>query len=1027
MAGVQTEDLERMALGVLAVEQAVVEVEDHGAHADHRTAHPGELERRARLLQRLLVVTLPHQDERARHLHEEVARGFGQRLHLRQDDVLDLGEDLLLPLGVLGLVRLLQHDAREQRPSLDGMRLEVRDLRKRETRLLEVVVHHVQERLVEAHRSLLRGGLDRPLEVRLRLVDRPFLKREPPEADERFVVRGVLRQRRLIRLAGLLHLSLLRVAAGHHVQQLLRGLAARRQVDGVLEVRQRVARLAGTRPAEAAAHEELRRPDVAVVARERTEVVAPRRVVDDVLELLLDLAPARGNVLLDVLVLSCAEHFVHVEERADVVAVDHAEDELVHLVGLRVVAEVLQHHAEVVRDESQVAPQFQPTAVGGILRLVDGARPFPAVGDEKRLHLLPEPVELGLDLQDVDRRHVLHAAEEQAFGNGTAVGPQPEVRASEDRDVLRDVRIVPEPHLQELHHAQFPQREGEVFALLVASRQLLLLDQVGDLLAVGLVFGLLAELDADDVQLLPARGGGHAQVRVQEAVRELRPRLAVRNQPRAIAQAVEELVRAGVRKRAAVALAAERVHDPRQQEQSRKGAPHVRSGLPADLQHRQRLRVELRRRQRDARQQVPIGQQVAAGHRHERRRRHGRRAEGTDHAVRRERRGRGQDAAHRHRRMEEILAPRALVVQAARGGEDAGYERQHGEDDHHEPARPRDPFADFVEVGVRARPQHVRRLLVFAVRRARQLQKRVRDVVRQEQVARHERHEEQRRGPVELEAVLHDRRHQREQEDRHERHEYDAFDQTRRHGEPDDGRQVIGQARKPHEGNVQHEQRQRERHVELAHVQVRRRHPRRRREDEHDRRADARQKRRRARVLDRILLPDRLEHEEPDKVAEETGRQHAGHEPQRVQAHGRRQADGFHDPAPDRVEWQGQGFQAHPLRIEHGRLARIQVPRKREPVHKQREQRHAQRAQPQTPARRGAERFLLRSLRGIRIRRHRLLFTVRHKSFPFDFLKASLLYRKIRVCGRLIHKKLVSENLAHQNTTDIPHLKAPRM
>ena len=66
------------------------------------------------------------------------------------------------------------------------------------------------------------------------------------------------------------------------------------------------------------------------------------------------------------------------------------------------VAEVLQHHAEVVGDEAQVAPQLQPTAVGRILRVADGARPLPPVGDENGFHFLPKSLEFGLRLQAVD-------------------------------------------------------------------------------------------------------------------------------------------------------------------------------------------------------------------------------------------------------------------------------------------------------------------------------------------------------------------------------------------------------------------------------------------------------------------------------------------------------------------------------------------------------------------------------------------------------------------------------------------------
>ena len=186
-------------------------------------------------------------------------------------------------------------------------------------------------------------------------------------------------------------------------------------------------------------------------------------------------------------------------------------------------------------------------------------------------------------------------------------------------------------------------------------------------------------------------------------------------------------------------------------------------------------------------------------------------------------------------------------------------------------------------VGIRARPQHVPGILVLAVRRARQQQKRVRDVVRQHQVPRHERHEEQRRGHVELEAVFHDRRDERQQEHRHERHEHDALDHAGRHDEPQYGRQEVGQAREPHERDVQHENRQSKEHVELAYVQMRGRQPRRRREDEHNPRADAREKRRRARMLDRVLVADRLKHEETDQVAEEPCGQHAARESKQVQ------------------------------------------------------------------------------------------------------------------------------------------------
>ena len=786
------------------------------------------------------------------------------------------------------------------------------------------------------------------------------------------MVGGVLGQHLLVLFAGLRHLLPLRVVAGHHVQQFLWRGVARREIDGVADLLEGVARLAGTRPVEAAPHEELGRADVAVVARQRPELVAARGVVHDVLQLLLDLALARQRLL-----LAGAGHLVLVEERADVVAVDRPEHELVRLEGLGVESEVLQQHAQVVPDEAKVPTQLQPTAVGRVLQVADGAGPLAPVGHEHRLHLLPERLEVRLGLLAVDGLHVRHAAEEQAFRNGTALGPEPEVGHAEYRHLLRDVRIGAEPRLQEVDHAQFAEGEGEIAARLLAGRDALLLDQVRELAAVRLVLGLLEGLDADDVELLPARGGGHAQVRVQQAVRD---------QPRARAHAVEQLVRADVRERAVLAVAAERVHDARQQKDERKAAAHERCGLPTDLVDRQRhVGFVLLHRQRHARQQKPVGEQVAAARRHERGRGHGRRAEREEKMSGRERRGRGEDAAHRHRRMEEVLAPRALVVQPARGGEGAGDERQHGEERHHKAARTEDPLVDLALVGVDARPQHVAGLLELAVRRARQLQERVRDVVRQHHVPGHERHEEQRHRDVELEAVLHHRRDQRKQKHRNERHEYRPLEHAHRHGQSQDGRKHVRQAREAHKRHVQHEHRQRERHVELAHVQMRGRGPCRRGEHEHHRRADTGQERRRTRVLDRVLLPDGLVHEEPDKIADEAGRQHAAHEPHQVQGHGGFAAEGRQQPAPDRMERQRQDVQPLPLREELRRLARIEIPRKRQSVQDESKKRRAQCPQPQQPARRSPKRLLLHTgllRRGVR-RLYVTLFVVCHKNSLF--------------------------------------------
>ena len=64
--------------------------------------------------------------------------------------------------------------------------------------------------------------------------------------------------------------------------------------------------------------------------------------------------------------------------------------------------EVLQQHAQVVPDETQVPTQFQPAAVGRILYVADGARPLPPVGDENGFHFLPKSLEFGLHLQAVD-------------------------------------------------------------------------------------------------------------------------------------------------------------------------------------------------------------------------------------------------------------------------------------------------------------------------------------------------------------------------------------------------------------------------------------------------------------------------------------------------------------------------------------------------------------------------------------------------------------------------------------------------
>ena len=802
VAAVLAQNLARMLLGALAVVHRDVEVEDHVPHdRDVRTRGAGRDKGITRLL--LERLALAHEHKRARHLHKVVARRIGDGLHLRQDDAVEFLQDLLALRFVLGRVELLEQNAREKRPGLQRFGLEVRHLLERESCRAEVVVHQVQKRPVETGALLALRSLHRLGKMPFGLIQRALLQCKTCQAHQRVMIGGVGLEHLVVDLARLLRLVAARVDGGHHVQE-ARLAVGRHEVDRALNLRDGVSGLAGTRPCVAHTGEDLRRADIAVVAGEGPEQIAAFGIVDDRLELALNLGLVR-NRRRD----PGARHLELVEERADVVAVNGLEDEFVELPRLLVLAEVLHHHAKVVRDEANMAAQLQTQRVDGILRVGDLARTLPLLGVKDRLHLRPERLEVSHGLVAIHvLLHVLHATEEQALRHGLALGHVPEVRHAEDRGLLGDLLVAHKPVLQERQHAQL-NGEREVC---MARGKLLLLHERGELLQVGIIH---VALEADEVQLLATRRRDNAEMVVQHAVR---------HHPGTGPHAVDDLIGTDIRIGAAVARAAERVHQRRQGDDAEENAQHGRRHPAADHEHRPRL-VVLNGWQWRPGQHIPIRREIATRHRDQHGRRHGGDSKGTHQALGRERRRERQNRADRHRDVEEVLTPGALVVESARSREHARDKRHDREDDDEEPPWADNPLAHLVRILLNHLHEDRADIRELSSRRFGQLQIRVRHAAGENQIEDSPKEQEESHRQIEPPTGLHRGDDDAQQEHRHQRDEDHALDESRGHANPQQRRkkrQQTGPAQHRHE---QEEEQQRAANIEHAEFKMRRRLP----------------------------------------------------------------------------------------------------------------------------------------------------------------------------------------------------------
>ena len=195
-------------------------------------------------------------------------------------------------------------------------------------------------------------------------------------------------------------------------------------------------------------------------------------------------------------------------------------------------------------------------------------------------------------------------------------------------------------------------------------------------------------MQAHEVQLLAASRSGSAQVVVQKPASD---------EPCAVAHAVQDGARADIRETSASCPAAEGVDEERENKYAGEEAARHRRDALAHARFNRQLFV-FDGRQRRTQHQIPVRENIAADHRRERRGGNGRHFKRTQHALGRERRGHREDAADRHRDVEQVLAPRAFVVEAARRSEHARQKRQRRKQEYVEPARTRKPLAHLVRV-----------------------------------------------------------------------------------------------------------------------------------------------------------------------------------------------------------------------------------------------------------------------------------------------------------------------------------------
>ena len=314
--------------------------------------------------------------------------------------------------------------------------------------------------------------------------------------------------------------------------------------------------------------------------------------------------------------------------------------------------------------------------------------------------------------------------------------------------------------------------------------------------------------------------------------------------------------------------------------------------------------------------------------------------------------------------MEEVLAPRALVVEAARRGERARDERHDGEDEEEEPARARDPLAHFARVALKGVHEDVAGALEAPRRRFRERQERTRHAVRHDKIGNRREHEEETHGQVELPSRLHGRHDDAEEVERQERHEDDALDEPHAHARAQQ-RDTRGKRLRP--AQHRHEEREEEQgeaDVEDTVFEVRRRLPHRRREDAGQARRETRHDGGAVHEPDRVLLPHRATHEEANEPTHEPRRQDAAHERDEVDAHGdvrgeRKTAHRLDDGAPDGALRRVERVHPHPLRTQSRRLAGEDIPRQGQGIDHQRHERNAEHAQPQTDAERRGQYLLI--------------------------------------------------------------------